>query len=190
MKRVGAGMALILTLLSACGGPSVGSRGSGAGPVPRIDQIQRNTTATWGYDPAVNATWLIAQTFTIPREGSAIRAVTLWVESARGSGISLQIHTPTSAADPLGTMVSAIELDPQQIQSNRQLRVNFSPSAAVTPGAVYSLVVVPQGDASISLGLQNTNPYSGGRGYSFDPQPGRGWRPEDFDLAFEIEFDS
>jgi len=180
----------LLVLHGACTQPGSTNPASKKIDAPSITQADRNTTAMWGFDPAVDASWAVAQSFTVPEAGLSIAGLTMWVETASGEGFTVEIHELLSEEQPFGTRLHTVQVDPLQIQPNREWRIEITPPLPAKPKTAYSFVVLPQGRSSIQLGLKNTNPYFGGRGFSFDPHPDRGWKAEDFDLTFTIELTS
>lgn len=151
-----------------------------------ITQDERNTTATWAYEPALGTSWSVAQTFSVPADGFAMARLSLWVEAASGAQLTLGMYELSNEQDPVsGRVLDALELEPFEIEPNQWNTFAIDPVLPTRVDAVYSLVVTPGAGASVGLGLMNTNPYAGGRGFSFDPA--RGWRFESFDLTFKIE---
>ncbi len=153
-----------------------------------VAQAERNTTTTWAYEPALGASWSAAQTFSVPTDGFAIARLSLWVEAARGGKLTLGIYELSNELDPMsGVVVAALELHPSTVEPNAWNTFDIDPAAPTRSDAVYSLVVTPGAQSSVGLGIMNTNPYGGGRGFSYDPALYRGWRSEAFDLTFKIE---
>jgi hypothetical protein len=189
LRRGAAAVAIgvVAAALSACVASGSTRRASTPQDSMKVAQPERNTTTMWGYDPAIDATWEVGQTFIVPRNGLAIEALTVWVEAAYGDGLSVEIHETASEQSPEGTLLRSIEIDPRKVQAYRDLRIDIEPALPTKADAVYGFVFVPRGRSTIQLGLHNRNPYVGGSGYSFDPQPGHGWRAEVFDLSFTID---